>query len=612
MLRIRTLGATEITLGEQRLGTEQPMAFALVFLLATRGTIPSTRRELARLLWPEASNADQNHRLRSLLHRLRQMNISLVCAGATVLLGGDTLLDFRDYSTAPQSLDVVRDRVSCIGAVLPDLTVPSSALADRLDDERDIIVAGVSRWLNAALDLAKRAGDWPLVERVARAYRAIDALNEEAWLTLAETQCLTVGRECALGTLDEYRARVGEADLATPALLLRQRIEQRPAALDVDLDDLPFVGRQDVMRRLWSALAGARERRGTALVLWGPPGIGKTRILRELDRGAVLASARVIRAKAGPIHGLRPHEFTRDLVTRLLEQRGAAGCEPRAYALLHHLASGAPNDGTAVEMVPGPVALFDAFVELIGALADESPLVVVLDDTRWLEWSMWPFLHAVFRWSVDRRVLWVVAYRAICEGELGRLPDAALLHRVPVRSLDPISAAGLVDAALGSGRVSAFERDRILDSAGGHPLFLIDGARATRNGARAVSPPIDAILDDWLARLPNGAARTLQMLAALGGAATVETLSASALLTRGELTAGIGELERAGILRDDSGVLRAYSLWSNAALARLGATERRLLEEQALARDAIVIPFASPGRALVRERRCRYSIARGA
>ena len=60
--------------------------------------------------------------------------------------------------------------------------------------------------------MAKRIGDWPVVEQIARAYREIEPLNEEAWLALAEAKCLTSSNACALATLDEYRARLGEQE----------------------------------------------------------------------------------------------------------------------------------------------------------------------------------------------------------------------------------------------------------------------------------------------------------------------------------------------------------------------------------------------------------------
>ena len=49
-----------------------------------------------------------------------------------------------------------------------------------------------------------------------------------------------------------------------------------------DEDDLPLVGRQEEIAAIDDAMAGAKEGRGHTIEIVGPPGIGKTRLLREL------------------------------------------------------------------------------------------------------------------------------------------------------------------------------------------------------------------------------------------------------------------------------------------------------------------------------------------
>src|SRR3954467_8553576 len=92
MLRIRTLGASEITIDGRRVSAEQPMTFALVLLLAMNGSAGLARRELAATLWPQAADRDRNHRLRSLLPRLRRMGAPLICSGCMVAFGAARIL----------------------------------------------------------------------------------------------------------------------------------------------------------------------------------------------------------------------------------------------------------------------------------------------------------------------------------------------------------------------------------------------------------------------------------------------------------------------------------------------------------------------------------------
>src|SRR5690242_13133682 len=289
MLRVRTLAASEILIGDERIGPERRSAFVLLFLLATRSPAPYARRELGSLLWPDAADRDRNHRLRSLLHRLRRLGVPLACSGAAVALV-DVSLDCAAFARPPRTLAEVRDKSLLIGPVLPDLDVRGpAALADRLDDERDAIVGSVLRWLRASLLLATSGGEWPLVERLARLTLAQDGSSEDAWLKLAEAQLMIAGSATALRTLDDCAARL--ADEPSLALrLLRRRLENPRCAPAPGLDDLPLIGRDGIMRRIWSAVARAREGHGGAVVLWGPAGVGKTRVLREVERVRLIES----------------------------------------------------------------------------------------------------------------------------------------------------------------------------------------------------------------------------------------------------------------------------------------------------------------------------------
>jgi hypothetical protein len=158
MLRVRTLGACEILVGNERLGVEQPLAFALLFVIAMRPAATLSRRELAELLWPGTADRDRNHRLRSLLHRLRRLGAPLCCSNTTIMLEHATI-DFRELVAPPTSIADVRVRLPFLGPVMPQLAALPPALADRLERERDVIVATATRWLLGVIALAKASGD---------------------------------------------------------------------------------------------------------------------------------------------------------------------------------------------------------------------------------------------------------------------------------------------------------------------------------------------------------------------------------------------------------------------------------------------------------------------
>ena len=557
MLQIRTLGASEITVAGTRVGAEQPMSFALLLLVAVNGSAGVGRRELAATLWPGASDRDRNHRLRSLLHRLRRMGAPLACAGATVSLDA-AALDFRELVTLPASLDVVRARIAAIGAVLPGLVASSPALADRLDDVRDLIVGTVMRWLTAAIALARHANDWPLVDRLAHAAQLVDPADDRALLQQAEAACLTGESQRAVALLDALTARKEtDEEVSHAAVKLRRRI----GALDVHTDSRaatpPLVGREEIVRRLWSAVSRATGGRGGAVVLWGPAGIGKTRLLRELDAVRLTRAARLVRLEARPAHGLRPFAMILELAGCLLEEPGAAGCDPRAYALLIRARDAVvPNDHTI-----GEESFCDALAELLAAVSDESPTILTIDDMHAVDGAIWRVLRSLIRWSGDRRLLWVFAYRSLHESELAALPEPSVVQRIRVQCLDANAAATLTRAVA---RSPTADHEQLFDVAGGHPLLL----QAVARTGGGVPHELEWLVDDWIARLNSEELRALRLVAA-SDRVTPRALAELGIFDRAELGAVLGELERAGMIRDEGGELRAHDVWAAAVLGSL-------------------------------------------
>jgi hypothetical protein len=342
--------------------------------------------------------------------------------------------------------------------------------------------------------------------------------------------------------------------------LLRQRIGNARIAHESSIDDLPLVGREDIMRRIWSAITRAREGYGGSTLLWGPAGIGKTRVLREVERVRTIEPVRVVRIAARPVHALRPFALVVDLIARLLDEPGAVGCEPEAFATLRGMAS-TPNDA---RHPMAPDRLFDDFTELLAALAEEAATVVLIDDMHVVDMAIWRFWSAVFRWCMDRRVHWLLCYRALREVELDSLPESSLLHRIPVECLVRADAAQLVVTAWCGHR--PIDVDEIFRHVGGHPALLAARARSEAELPRWT----ELIVDDWIARISGDHLQILRSLATLGGAATTRGLADLGIVGRSELVAALGELARYGMIHEVNGIVYAHGVWAEAALAAQG------------------------------------------
>jgi hypothetical protein len=184
--------------------------------------------------------------------------------------------------------------------------------------------------------------------------------------------------------------------------------------------------------------------------------------------------------------------------------------------------------------------------------------------------AIWRVLDALIRWSADRRLLWIFGYRALHDAELASLPEPSVLQRIRVQCVDAVAASTLTRAIARSPEV---DHDRLFELAGGHPLLLQSVART----GGTVSADIDGLLDDSIARMPAEGLRALRLIATLGSV-TPRALADLGIFNRAELGAILGELERAGMIRGERGLLRAHGLWATAALATLARGERPTLD----------------------------------
>jgi predicted ATPase len=217
-----------------------------------------------------------------------------------------------------------------------------------------------------------------------------------------------------------------------------------------------LIGREVERTRLDNLIARARGGESAALLVHGEPGIGKTRLLEHAAAGA--ADFQVLRARpfeaeselafAGLSELLRP---ILDLVDRIPA--------PQNAALSGGLALGPP--------VPGDrFAVAAATLSLLAAAAEESPVLVVVDDAHWFD-------------APSREALLFAGRRLGSEGVLMLLGmrdrewiPAAGISTLELRGLTGADAAALIDRA--AARIDAEVRDRIVAETRGNPLAILE------------------------------------------------------------------------------------------------------------------------------------------
>ena len=298
--------------------------------------------------------------------------------------------------------------------------------------------------------------------------------------------------------------------------------------------EIPFVGRTHERRRCVERIeAAGRGEPGPVLLVVGEPGIGKTRMLRELvdsdrDGWRPLPGRPRLRGREG--HPLRD----------------VAG-GPATLG-----ANEASEDGRAQA---GPAGdrqrLFATVVHRLVELSAARPVLVVLDDLQWCDEASAALLHYVARaFAGPCRVVLACGVRP---GELPDNPDAQRVLRALARErrlehleLGPLSA--LDAAALARAVDPALDAARLASEARGNPLFVLEGARALSGGGN-LTHTLEGLLAEQLARIEGAAAALLPWAAALGHGLTGDLLGRAAGLSPSELLDGLEVLERRGVLQ---------------------------------------------------------------
>jgi DNA-binding SARP family transcriptional activator len=389
----------------------------------------------------------------------------------------------------------------------------------------------------------------PVAEQAARAAVEAAPFRESARLALMEALRARGNVAEALRAYEDLRVLLRE-ELGTtpgPALVaLHERLLHAdtgggglfPATLDLDsraprdrpsapsaaLPDrlaaaaaTPLVGRADALARLQEALGQARAGQTGLVLILGEGGIGKTRLIAELARGAEDFAVLYGRCDEEELFPFGPW------IEMLVDHLAKVPDDELGPLLGDHapdLARLVPALRTRLPGLAEPPAsdpetqrqrLFGAFTGLIPRLAQRSPLVMVVDDLHWADRSSLQMGRQLVRSAPLGPVLMLGTYRdtelhpghpltevlADLEREVGEL------ERLRLEGLGEHEVAEIV-----GDRAEAETVRRIREETGGNPFFVKQLARHLDAAGTGVPAGVRDVIARNVARLPEEAGRS--------------------------------------------------------------------------------------------------------
>jgi serine/threonine protein kinase len=429
---------------------------------------PLPWREACRLLCDVCSAISLLHS-RRLVHRdLTPLNLRCTRAGSA------KLFDFGSMTPFGRSRHVVGT---------PPFVAPEALHGEIVDAQTDLFALGASayyaltgRHAYPARQLLELPEVWRHAPRPPSAYVSdIPAALDELVLWMLEL---------APSARPPSAAEIMERLSAIAGLDLREDLVVRQAYLSTPI----LVGREQSIERVHKRLQAAATADGGTLVVSGPRGAGRTRLLDACVLEARLMGAVVLRADEGD--GAGRWSVARALLRQLLAQAPDVALPlagKRAAGLAHLLpevdAGLAPMTDTGMPGSASELAIRAntqiALRDLVFEVAAAHLVVIAIDDAHRIDEPSAAFLALVARETRSRRMLLVASIER-SEHTRGSYALQWLVQAgeaIRLKNLTSEQTASLVGSLFGDVPNARLAADRIYNASLGNPAAILQIAR---------------------------------------------------------------------------------------------------------------------------------------
>ena len=426
--------------------------------------------------------------------------------------------------------------------------------AQSLDDEverRDHVVLQLRVGLNSGGVITGEIGSGPLAytavgEQVGMAER-MESVAPPGGVMVSDSTARLVENAAMLGDPELVHIK-GAHDPVSARRLLGIATARRAGRVETT-----FVGRDWEMGALRGLLDRAVKGNGCVVGLVGPPGIGKTRMIREIGSHATDAGVEMSTTLCESHTADVPFHVAASLLRATTGSQGLDSAAARAQIrarfseaddedliILEDLLGIGDPSATLPQIDPDARRRRITAMVNAAALARSTPTVYVIEDAQWIDETSESMLADFLAVVPRTRSLVVITYRPEYVGALAHAPRAQTIALEP---LDDSQMVQLSSELLGNDRSVSEMADLVTDRAAGNPFFAEEIVRDLTErdvliGGRGcylcVEPASDvnvpstlqSVIAARIDRLDPGAKRALNAAAVIGTRFNPEMLQA--------------------------------------------------------------------------------------
>lgn len=356
--------------------------------------------------------------------------------------------------------------------------------------------------------------------------------------------------------LDEDGERQVDGDTMERVYLLRER------APGARTEEVALVGRTQEMQLLMAQWERVRTSSGQAVLITGEPGIGKSRLIRELGERVRAQGASWLECRCTPDGVNTPFFVIIDLLEQFLEAGPDTSAEQKVERLEKLLSRVGVDVAEAMPLFTGLLSLplpsrwtpldvspqklralmRDAVLTLLFELAEKVPLVLMIEDLHWADPSTVELLNQLAEEVSSARVLAVFSARPEF---VPTWPTTAVLT-LQLSRMGRAEVERIAERISGGRELPEGVLEEVVNRTDGVPLFVEEilqsmiesGVLVERNGrfelGRALSDVHvpSTLRDSLMARLDRleRGKETAQVAAAIGREFSLELVRAASML----------------------------------------------------------------------------------